>query len=63
MRICYCAEYVENIDNHIKALHETHAAARKAYETYRAAIDNYNALTRGNMQHASDREGVKNYII
>lgn len=34
-----------------------------ALETYRAAIDKYNSLTRGNMARASDREGVKQYII
>lgn len=63
LRACYCGEYVENVDEHIKALHDAHAGALKALEEYRAAIDKYNALTRGNMQRASDREGVKHYII
>lgn len=63
MRVCYCGEYVENIDNHIKALHETHAATLQARDAYRAAIDKYNALTRGKMQHASEREGTAHYII
>lgn len=63
MRVCYCGEYVENIDDHIKALKEAHAGALAALETYRAAIDKYNSLTRGNMQRASDREGVKHYIL
>ena len=63
LRVSYCGEYVENIDEHIKQLHEAHAGALTALETYRAAIDKYNALTRGNMAHASDREGVKHYII
>lgn len=63
MRVCYCGEYVENIDEHIKALKEAHAGALAALETYRAAIDKYNSLTRGNMQRASDREGVKHYIL
>lgn len=63
MRVCYCGEYVENIDNHIKELHEAHAAALQARDAYRAAIDAYNALTRGKIQHASEHEGVKRYII
>ena len=63
MRVCYCGEYVENITEHIKALKEAHAGALAALEEYRAAIDKYNALTRGNMARASDREGVKHYII
>lgn len=63
MRVCYCGEYVENVNNHINALKEAHAGALAALETYRAAIDKYNNLTRGNIQRASDREGVKHYII
>lgn len=63
MRVCYCSEYVENIDDHVNALKEAHAGAIAALEEYRAAIDKYNALTRGNMARASDREGIKHYII
>lgn len=63
LRVCYCAEYVDDVNAHIKALKEAHAAALDALETYRAAIDKYNSLTRGNMARASDREGVKQYII
>lgn len=63
MRLCYCGEYVENIDDHINKLKAAHAGALKALEEYRAAIDKYNELTRGNMTNANDREGVKHYII
>lgn len=63
MRVCYCGDYVENVDDHIKALRKAHAEAEKARDAYRAAIDTYNALTRGKIQHASEREGVKHYII
>lgn len=63
LRVCYCSEYVDNVNAHIKALKEAHAAALDALETYRAAIDKYNSLTRGNMARASDREGMKHYII
>jgi hypothetical protein len=63
MRVCYCGAYVENVPEQINALKEAHAAALAALETYRAAIDSYNSLTRGNIQRASDREGVKHYIV
>lgn len=63
MRVSYCGEYIENIDAHINELKTAHAGALKALEDYRAAIDKYNNLTRGNMTRASDREGVKHYII
>lgn len=63
MRVCYCGEYVENVEEHANAIKAAHADALKALEEYRAAIDKYNDLTRGSMQRASDREGVKHYII
>lgn len=63
LRVCYCAEYVDDVSGHINALKEAHAAAIDALETYRAAIEKYNSLTRGKMERASDREGVKHYII
>lgn len=63
LKVCYCAKYVDDVSEHISALKESHAAAIDALETYRAAIEKYNSLTRGNMACASDREGVKQYII
>ncbi len=63
MRVCYCGEYVDDINAQLDAIKAAHAGAIKALEEYRAAIDKYNSLTRGNMQRASDREGVKHYII
>ena len=63
MRVCYCGEYVENAAEHVNEIKKAHADALQALENYRAAIDKYNALTRGNIQRASDREGVKHYII
>lgn len=63
LRVCYCSEYVDNVNAHIKALKEAHAAALDALETYRAAIDKYNSLTRGNMARASDRGGISTYIV
>lgn len=63
MRVCYCGEYVDDTNAQLDAIKAAHAGAIKALEEYRAAIDKYNTLTRGNMQRASDREGVKHYII
>lgn len=63
MHVCYCGAYVENVPEQMNALKEAHAAAIAALEEYRAAIDKYNSLTRGNMARASDREGVEHYII
>lgn len=63
MRVCYCGEYVDDTNAQLDAIKAAHACATKALEEYRAAIDKYNSLTRGNMQRASDREGVKHYII
>lgn len=63
MRVCYCGAYVDDPDEQTNAVKEAHAGALKALEEYRAAIDKYNSLTRGNMARASDREGVKHYII
>ena len=63
MRVTHCGEYVENVAEQINAIKAAHAGALAALEEYRAAIDKYNSLTRGNMARASDREGVKHYII
>ena len=63
MRV-YCGhEYVENVDEHINAIRAAHAAAVAAENAFDAAVDAYNKLTRGNIQHASTREGVKKWLI
>lgn len=60
----YCGrEYVENVDEHIKAIKEAHAAALEAEKALENAIKIYNDLTRGNIQHASTREGVRKWLI
>lgn len=62
-RVYCCGEYVEDVNAHIKALKKAHKAARDAEKALENAVSAYNALTRGNIQHASTREGVKNYLI
>lgn len=63
MKVYYCGEYVENVNTHIKALRKAHAEAMQAEKAMQEAIEKYNALTRGNIAHASTREGVKHYLI
>lgn len=63
MRV-YCGhEYVENVDEHINAIRAAHAAAIEAEKALDDAVSAYNALTRGSIQHASTREGVKKWLI
>ena len=63
MRVYCCSEYVENVNAHIKALRKAHAAALEAEKALENAISAYNKLTRGQIQHASQRDGVKKYLI
>lgn len=63
MRVYCCGEYVENVNAHIKALKKAHAAALEAEKALEAAISKYNELTRGKINHASQREGIKRWFI
>lgn len=63
MRVYFCGEYVENVNAHIKALKKAHAAAMEAEKALEAAVSKYNELTRGKINHASQREGVKKWFI
>lgn len=63
MRVYCCGEYVEDVNTHIKELKKAHAAAVKAEKTLDNAISKYNSLTRGKINHASSREGVKKWFI
>ncbi len=62
-RVYCCGEYVENVTAHIKALRKAHKAAKEAEKALENAVNDYNKLTRGNIQRASTREGVKNWLI
>ena len=63
MKVYCCGEYVENVNEHIKALRKAHAEAMQAEKAMQEAIEKYNKLTRGNIAHANTREGVKHYLI
>lgn len=62
-RVYCCGAYVENVAAHVKSLRKAHKAAKEAEKALENAISDYNALTRGNIQHANAREGVKNWLI
>lgn len=60
----YCVgEYVEDVNAHVKELRKAHAAALEAEKALEEAISKYNNLTRGKINHASQREGVKKWFI
>lgn len=63
MRPYYVGEYVENVNAHIKELRKAHAAALDAEKALDEAITAYNKLTRGKINHASQREGIKKWFI
>lgn len=63
LKVYNCGEYVENVNAHINALRKAHAAAKEAEKAFSDAVSKYNELTRGNIQNASTREGVKNWLI
>lgn len=62
-RVYCCGAYVEDVNAHIKALKKAHKAAKEAEKALEDAVSAYNELTRGNIQSASTREGVKNWLI
>lgn len=62
-RVYCCGAYVENVAAHVKALRKAHKAAKEAEKALENAISTYNTLTRGNIQNASTREGIKNWLI
>ena len=63
LRVYNCGSYVDDIGAHIKALRAAHKAAQKAEEAYKNAVSKYNELTRGNIRHINNRDGVSNWIL
>lgn len=62
-RVYLGSDYVENVEEHLEKLKTAHKIALEKQEEYEQAIREYNALTMGNIQTASAREGVKNWLI
>ena len=62
-RVYCCGEYVDNVPEHVEKIRQAHETAKAAEKALEDAISVYNALTRGNIQHASKYEGVKNWIL
>lgn len=62
-RVYCCGDYVENVTEHAEKIREAHKAAKDAEKALENAISEYNALTRGKINRASTREGVKNWLI
>lgn len=63
LRVYNCGYYVDDIGAHMKALRAAHKAAQKAEEAYKNAVSKYNELTRGNIHHINNRDGVNNWIL
>lgn len=62
-KIYCCGEYVENVNKHIKELKKAHAKAKELEKAFNDAVTEYNKLTRGKIERANAREGVKNYLV
>ena len=62
-RVLYCSEYVENVNEHVEKIRKAYAAAKEAEKAFSEAVSAYNKLTRGNMERADTRNGVKTWII
>ena len=60
----YChGEYVEDVSAHVTKIREAHNKALESEKALEDAISAYNKLTRGNIQRASIREGVKHWFV
>lgn len=62
-RLSYIGAYVDDVKKHAAALVKAHAAAMKAEQEFKNACENYNALTRGKINRANPREGVKKWFF
>lgn len=62
-RLWYIGAYVDDVKKHAAAIIKAHAAAEKAEQEFKNACSAYNDLTRGNMQRANTRDGVKKWYF
>ena len=62
-RVYCCGDYVADPEKQVHAIREAHQKAIDAEKALQDAIDAYNHLTRGNIQRASIREGIKRWYV
>lgn len=58
-KICFCSEYVPNIESHLKALKKLQQEAEQMQTALNEKIKKYNALARGNIKHFATCDSVK----
>jgi hypothetical protein len=59
----YCREYIDDVPAHADKIIKAHKELLQAQEEFNQKIDEYNALTRGNVASFSHSYEVKNYIL
>lgn len=59
----YCREYVDDAPAHADKIIKAHKELLQAQKEFNQKIDEYNALTRGNVSSFSHSYEVKNYIL
>lgn len=59
----YCREYVDDVPAHADKIIKAHTELLQAQKEFNQKIDEYNALTRGNVSSFSHAYEVKNYIL
>lgn len=62
-RLSRVGEYVDDVKKHAAEIMKAHAAAMRAEKEFKTACENYNAMTRGKINRANPREGVKTWFF
>lgn len=62
-RVYNCGAYVDDVAAHVQIIREAHEKALEAESAFSEAVSAYNRLTRGRIEQASTRDGVKRWLI
>ncbi len=62
-RVYNCGAYVDDVAAHVQAIREAHEKALEAESAFSEAVSAYNRMTRGRIEQASTRDGVKRWLI